>query len=320
MRSCSRVWGIYDPLLMMKKSIDIVFLSCLCHSFLVSLRIITTVLEDLSVLKALKTAPEISSHGKSLLSSYYKYTPLNLHIAEQRRKRQRLSPATAASSRSTPYATPPLPPHPSSRLNPSTQPSKLKSKKDNIAAQLPLPPGRRVAFRQPKAKSPEVGIGAVGGGKIGGGRGRGVETPEPEVDEEGDTWIIAEVIRQSKKDRTVYAFTPPLSPPLTCFGQVCGQRRRARRRNRTTVRPLSPHYSTLMGTEGTNRQYTTTIKSLIPLPDPSAPPNTPSHPSSYGPYAPNSIVLGLYPETTAFYRATVVSVPRAVSDTCLISC
>ena len=58
------------------------------------------------------------------------------------------------------------------------------------------------------------------------------------------------------------------------------------------------------------RSYNTTLRSLIPLPDPFAPPNSTTHPSSYEEYAVGSIVMGLYPDTSCFYRAEVVAAPR----------
>jgi SGF29 tudor-like domain len=59
-----------------------------------------------------------------------------------------------------------------------------------------------------------------------------------------------------------------------------------------------------------SRSYNTTLRSLIPLPDPSAPPNSAIHPNSYEEYAVGSIVMGLYPDTSCFYRAEVVAAPR----------
>ncbi|KAF8511582.1 SGF29 tudor-like domain-containing protein [Gautieria morchelliformis] len=58
------------------------------------------------------------------------------------------------------------------------------------------------------------------------------------------------------------------------------------------------------------QSYNTTLRSLIPLPDPSAPPNSAMHPNSYEEYPVGSIVMGLYPDTSCFYRAEVVAAPR----------
>lgn len=56
-------------------------------------------------------------------------------------------------------------------------------------------------------------------------------------------------------------------------------------------------------TANTLRSYETTLSSIIPLPDPSTPL------SQLETFPRNSIVLGLYPDTTAFYQATVISPP-----------
>ena len=69
----------------------------------------------------------------------------------------------------------------------------------------------------------------------------------------------------------------------------------------------SPH---LVLAHRPSRSYNTTLRSLIPLPDPSAPPNSAMHPNSYEEYPVGSIVMGLYPDTSCFYRAEVVAAPR----------
>lgn len=56
----------------------------------------------------------------------------------------------------------------------------------------------------------------------------------------------------------------------------------------------------------TCRVYQATLSTLSPLPDSSAPVASPSHPAAYDHHAPGSVVLGLFPDTTSFYRATVV--------------
>lgn len=48
---------------------------------------------------------------------------------------------------------------------------------------------------------------------------------------------------------------------------------------------------------------------MIPLPDPTAPPNSVTHPNSYEEYPAGSVVMGLYPDTSCFYRAEVVAAP-----------
>ena len=58
-----------------------------------------------------------------------------------------------------------------------------------------------------------------------------------------------------------------------------------------------------------NRQWNTTLRFVIPLPDPNSDPHLSSHPSNLEDFPKGSIVLALYPDTTSFYRATVVSAP-----------
>ena len=62
-----------------------------------------------------------------------------------------------------------------------------------------------------------------------------------------------------------------------------------------------------------NRTWKTTWRSIIALPDLDAPSNSSSHPSNVEVFPKGSIVLGLYPETTSFYRATVREAPRSQS-------
>ncbi|KAF8516827.1 SGF29 tudor-like domain-containing protein [Hysterangium stoloniferum] len=61
------------------------------------------------------------------------------------------------------------------------------------------------------------------------------------------------------------------------------------------------------------QSWNTTLRNLIPLPDPLAPPNSAMHPNSYEEYPVGSIVMGLYPDTSCFYRAEVVAAPGARS-------
>ncbi|KAF8134802.1 SGF29 tudor-like domain-containing protein [Mycena galopus ATCC 62051] len=61
--------------------------------------------------------------------------------------------------------------------------------------------------------------------------------------------------------------------------------------------------------------YNTTLKAIIPLPDPNAPPGSPSHLSSYQEFPPGSTVMALYPDTSCFYRAEVISAPKYTQQT-----
>ncbi|KAJ3552674.1 hypothetical protein NM688_g4028 [Phlebia brevispora] len=49
--------------------------------------------------------------------------------------------------------------------------------------------------------------------------------------------------------------------------------------------------------------YNTTLRAIIPLPDPSAPPDSASHLNAYPEFAAGSTVMALYPDTSCFYRA-----------------
>ena len=66
-------------------------------------------------------------------------------------------------------------------------------------------------------------------------------------------------------------------------------------------------------TDAASRTWKTTLRSIIALPDPDAPSTSSSHPSNVEVFPKGSIVLGLYPETTSFYRATVREAPRSQS-------
>ena len=59
-----------------------------------------------------------------------------------------------------------------------------------------------------------------------------------------------------------------------------------------------------------HRVYTTTLRAIIPLPDPTAPAGSPAHVSSYQEYPAGSTVMALYPDTTCFYPAEVTATPK----------
>jgi len=56
--------------------------------------------------------------------------------------------------------------------------------------------------------------------------------------------------------------------------------------------------------------YNTTLRAIIPLPDPNAVPNSASHLSAYQEFPAGSTVMALYPDTSCFYRAEVLASPR----------
>ncbi|PPR01147.1 hypothetical protein CVT26_016048 [Gymnopilus dilepis] len=55
--------------------------------------------------------------------------------------------------------------------------------------------------------------------------------------------------------------------------------------------------------------YTAGPRSIMALPDPDAPPGSPAHLSLHPTFPVGSVVLALYPDTSCFYRAEVISVP-----------
>ncbi|KIK99638.1 hypothetical protein PAXRUDRAFT_131712 [Paxillus rubicundulus Ve08.2h10] len=56
--------------------------------------------------------------------------------------------------------------------------------------------------------------------------------------------------------------------------------------------------------------YNTTLRAIIPLPDPNAPPNSAAHLNAYQEFSAGSTVMALYPDTSCFYRAEVISSPK----------
>ncbi|KAL7410981.1 SGF29 tudor-like domain-containing protein [Mrakia frigida] len=116
------------------------------------------------------------------------------------------------------------------------KPKPLTAKEQKWAAQLPLQPGRRVAYYSETEKE----------------------------------WLCFKVVGLGKKEReTIYH-----------------------------IRDID--------TEAQNSSpIPTTLRYLLPLPDPFAAPSHPSHPSHYPDYPVGSTVFGLFPDTTSFYKAVV---------------
>jgi SAGA-associated factor 29 len=54
------------------------------------------------------------------------------------------------------------------------------------------------------------------------------------------------------------------------------------------------------------KYFATTIKSIVPLPETTAPRDSPSHPNAYAELPIGSRVAAMYPETSSFYYGTVV--------------
>jgi len=58
--------------------------------------------------------------------------------------------------------------------------------------------------------------------------------------------------------------------------------------------------------------YNTTLRAIIPLPNLNAHPDSAEHLNAYPHFVAGSTVMALYPDTSCFYRAEVISVPKAV--------
>ncbi|OBZ71653.1 SAGA-associated factor 29 [Grifola frondosa] len=56
--------------------------------------------------------------------------------------------------------------------------------------------------------------------------------------------------------------------------------------------------------------YNTTLRAIIPLPDPNASPDSAAHLNAYPEFTARSTVMALYPDTSCFYRAEVIASPR----------
>ena len=52
------------------------------------------------------------------------------------------------------------------------------------------------------------------------------------------------------------------------------------------------------------------MRAIIPLPDPNAQPDSPEHLNAYPLFGAGSTVMALYPDTSCFYRAEVISSPK----------
>ncbi|KAG6910678.1 hypothetical protein DXG01_008722 [Tephrocybe rancida] len=62
--------------------------------------------------------------------------------------------------------------------------------------------------------------------------------------------------------------------------------------------------------DGSGVLYNTTLRAIIPLPDPNASPGSPAHISAYQTFSAGATVMALYPDTSCFYRAEVIAAPN----------
>ena len=238
------------------------------------------------------------------LFCYVASADLLIGVADKRNKR--LRPGSGAPSSTSSASLPLQPPATSSHLPQGTTSLAVGSGSglslvlpardaNAISAKysrhFPLVPGRKVAFKVPPA-----------------------EDQSGEAAEEGG-WILAVVKKVEKGNRSsVPVYVKTLI--LVTYNVKCGagtmyktsKARKAVRPCKVSSVPCTArctHHSFLL-----YRIYTTTARSLIPLPDPNAVPNSAAHPSQYPELSKGTVVLALYPDTTAFYRAEVVATPR----------
>ncbi|KAF7288569.1 SGF29 C-terminal domain-containing protein [Mycena chlorophos] len=210
-------------------------------------------IEHLEVLIALRRAPELA--------------------AEKRTKRPRqpsppvapvvpVVPASAVPSRISITVPPRASVGPTNQPVPFVRDPKLR--RELLSPQLPLQPGRRVAFHQPSGKP--IGPGGV----------KPAAAAASAAMDTGENWILAVVVRSLNNDK-----------------------------NRYEVQDAEPQEDGQPG-----QCYHTTLRAIIPLPDPTAQAGSPSHVASYQEFPPASTVMALYPDTSCFYRAEVIATPR----------
>ncbi|KDQ62429.1 hypothetical protein JAAARDRAFT_30341 [Jaapia argillacea MUCL 33604] len=72
-------------------------------------------------------------------------------------------------------------------------------------------------------------------------------------------------------------------------------------KNRYEVRDAEPQDDGQPG-----QCYNTTLRAIIPLPDPKASPDSPAHLNAYQEFPAGATVMALYPDTSCFYKAEVI--------------
>lgn len=162
-----------------------------------------------------------------------------------------------------------------------------KARREALAAQLPLQDGRKVAFHPPT--------------------GSGTNAPTDE-----STWILAVVTKCINQDKNRSVVLPHLiiGTMLDLRG-ILVMRCRTQSHKRTD-NPECEYESLLVAKSRPDpplRLYNTTLRSIIPLPDPNAPPNSASHQGAYPVFPVGATVMALYPDTSCFYRAQVLASP-----------
>ncbi|KAK7048358.1 SAGA-associated factor 29 [Favolaschia claudopus] len=178
----------------------------------------------------------------------------------------------------------PRPPSPSSTPVPSAPTVVVPRVSITLPARNSVGPSSANAFsRAPKAllakqlplqEGRKVAFHQPSGKPSAGGKPTGNSNASPDTGE--NNWILAVVVRCLNNDKHRYEVQDP-EPQEDGQPGLC---------------------------------YNTTLKAIIPLPDPNAPAGSPSHLSSYHEYPPGSTVMALYPDTSCFYRAEVISTPK----------
>lgn len=146
-----------------------------------------------------------------------------------------------------------------------------KARREALGKQLPLQEGRKVAFHPPSGKTADGSV----------------------VDVDENTWILAVITKciNQDKNRWVHFFIFRVCP----IEYICSYE----------VQDVEPQEDGQPG-----QCYNTTLRAIIPLPDPNAAPNSAAHPNAYQEFPAGSTVMALYPDTSCFYRAEVIASPK----------
>ncbi|KAG5645473.1 hypothetical protein DXG03_006018 [Asterophora parasitica] len=202
--------------------------------------------------------------------------PFDQGLQEKRLKRPR-----APSPSATPVPTPPAT-VPSSRGVSITLPAR-----NSVGPAVAIP-----FSRDPKARREALGpqLPLQEGRKVAFHPPPGKSANGGAADNDENTWILALIIKSINADKNRYEVQD--AEP-----QEDGQP------GLYVEPPICKLYSL----------YNTTLRAIIPLPDPNAPPNSPSHVSAYPEFPVGATVMALYPDTSCFYRAEVIATPKELN-------
>ncbi|KAF7297389.1 SGF29 C-terminal domain-containing protein [Mycena indigotica] len=175
-----------------------------------------------------------------------------------------------------------------------------KGKKEGILAQLPLLPGRKVAFYPPLGKL--IGPSSV----------KPPASDAPTIDTGENSWILAVVVRclSADKTRQAHSLFSKLADSARVKIRGPGPGASRKRPARTVIRLIFSLSLSL-----SLSYYHTSLKGIIPLPDPMADEKSPTHINAYQEFVQGAAVMALYPDTSCFYRAEVVATPKQLART-----